>query len=77
MSHPVSSLSGVITVPGDKSISHRALFLGAIAEGVTTIHGFSEGDDCVSTRRALEAMGVPVEHAVAHQVVVHGVGNTD
>ncbi len=74
MSHPVSSLSGVITVPGDKSISHRALFLGALAEGVTTIHGFSEGDDCVSTRRALEAMGVPVEHAVAHQVVVHGVG---
>ena len=74
MSHPVSSLSGVITVPGDKSISHRALFLGALAEGITTIHGVSQGDDCVSTRRAFQAMGVRIEDSVAHRVVVHGVG---
>ena len=73
ISHPVLSLNGVMTVPGDKSISHRALFLSALAEGVTLIEGFSDGDDCVNTWCALEAMGVHIER-VARRVVVHGVG---
>ena len=42
-------LKGVITVPGDKSISHRAVMLGSIAKGTTNIHGFLTGEDCLST----------------------------
>ena len=51
-------LSGEITVPGDKSMSHRALMLGAIAEGQTSIHGFLNGQDCLSTLQAFRSMGV-------------------
>ena len=50
-------LRGRITVPGDKSISHRALLLAALAEGTSVVRGLSEGDDVVRTRRAMEAMG--------------------
>ncbi|HEX2047883.1 MAG TPA: 3-phosphoshikimate 1-carboxyvinyltransferase [Acidimicrobiales bacterium] len=50
-------LRGRITVPGDKSISHRALLLAALAEGTSVVRGLSDGDDVVRTRRAVEAMG--------------------
>ncbi len=58
---PGGTLQGTLRVPGDKSISHRALMLGAIAEGVTEIEGFLDGADCLSTLAALRAMGVEVE----------------
>ncbi len=68
------SISGELTVPGDKSISHRALMLGGLAEGDTHISGFLAGADCLSTLRALEALGVRIERPSPEQVVVHGRG---
>jgi 3-phosphoshikimate 1-carboxyvinyltransferase len=53
-----TSISGSITVPGDKSVSHRALLLGAIAEGTTTIHNFLASADCLCTAHCLTALGV-------------------
>lgn len=67
-------LAGELTVPGDKSISHRALMLGGIATGDTSISGFLAGEDCLATARALEALGVAIERPQHTQVVVHGVG---
>lgn len=66
-------LAGVVEVPGDKSISHRAAILGALAEGKTVIRNFLHGEDCLSTLRCLEALGVPVIRD-GETVVVEGVG---
>ena len=55
------ALTGTIAVPGDKSMSHRALILGGLAEGVTKIHGLLEGEDVLHTARAVEALGASVE----------------
>ena len=55
------SLRGVIRVPGNKSISHRALLLAALTEGTSTVRGLSAGDDVAHTRAAVEAMGVVVD----------------
>ncbi len=68
------SLKGQIQVPGDKSISHRAVMLGSLAEGVTEIHGFLEGEDPMATLQAFRAMGVRIEGPEQGHVVVHGVG---
>jgi 3-phosphoshikimate 1-carboxyvinyltransferase len=57
---PGRPLNGVVTAPGDKSISHRALILGAMASGVTEIEGLLEGDDVLATARAIEAFGADV-----------------
>lgn len=65
---------GELTVPGDKSISHRALMLGGIAQGVTDITGFLAGEDCLATLRALQALGVRIERPEDQHVIVHGVG---
>ncbi len=54
---PVTRLSGRIEVPGDKSISHRAALLGALAEGTTDIRGYLEAEDCLRTIAAVEALG--------------------
>ena len=54
------ALRGEITVPGDKSLSHRAVILGALAEGETEISGFLAGRDCLSTVNCLRQLGVPV-----------------
>ncbi len=59
--YKTNGLKGEITVPGDKSISHRAVLLGAIAEGKTVIHGFLNGEDCLSTISCFEKMGVKTE----------------
>ena len=67
------SLRGEITVPGDKSISHRAVLLGAIAEGTTLIHGFLKGEDCLSTISCFEKMGVKTE-IKGTDVTVYGRG---
>ncbi len=68
------SLQGEVPVPGDKSISHRSVMLGALAEGVTEIHGFLEGEDPMATLQAFRAMGVRIEGPNQGHVVVHGVG---
>ena len=62
-SSPVRSLRGTLRVPGDKSISHRALTLGAVARGDTEILGFLESADCLATMEALRALGVVFERA--------------
>jgi 3-phosphoshikimate 1-carboxyvinyltransferase len=71
---PGGRLSGTLRVPGDKSISHRSIMLGAIAEGVTQVSGFLEGADAVSTMNAFRALGVTIEGPEAGNVAVHGVG---
>lgn len=70
---PVSVIQGCITVPGDKSISHRSIMLGALAQGTTTITNFLRGEDNFSTMRAFRAMGVPIEDD-GTTVRVRGVG---
>lgn len=74
VSNPVHSINGEITVPGDKSISHRSIIFGALAKGTTVIDGFLDGDDCMATLAAFKAMGVAIEGPVNKQVVIHGVG---
>jgi len=71
---PGGSVEGTLTVPGDKSISHRALMLGALAEGDTHISGFLAGEDCLATARALQELGVQIEGPREAQVLVRGVG---
>ena len=71
---PAERVAGAIAVPGDKSISHRAVMFGAIAEGRTLVTGFLEGEDCLATMRAVGHLGVTVERPGAGEVVVHGVG---
>ena len=60
-SRSISSLQGVLTVPGDKSISHRAAILGGLADGVTEVDNFLCSEDCLNTRRAMEQLGARVE----------------
>ena len=74
ISSPVETLQGDITVPGDKSISHRAIILGAIAKGITTVSGFLDGEDCLATLQAFQSMGVRIEGPISQRVVIHGVG---
>jgi len=71
---PGGRLSGSIRVPGDKSISHRSIMLGSLAEGVTEISGFLEGEDSLATLRAFQQLGVEIEGPNAGRVVIHGVG---
>jgi len=71
---PSVAASSEITVPGDKSISHRALMLGAVASGNTEIDGLLVGEDCLATLGAMEAMGVTIERPSQTSAVVHGVG---
>jgi 3-phosphoshikimate 1-carboxyvinyltransferase len=71
---PAKHIGGRITVAGDKSISHRALMLGAVAEGTTLVQGFLASEDCLATQAALEAMGVRIERDDAGHVRIEGVG---
>jgi 3-phosphoshikimate 1-carboxyvinyltransferase len=71
---PSRRVAGDFTVPGDKSISHRALMLGGIARGSTRISGFLSGEDCLATLRALAALGVTVRQSAASDVEVDGRG---
>jgi len=74
MSHPSGPLSGVADVPGDKSISHRALILGALSVGETVITGLLEGEDVLDTARAMRAFGAEVARDEGGTWRVHGVG---
>lgn len=69
----LSSARGVITVPGDKSISHRAVMLGSLADGVTEITGFLKGADCLSTIDCFRNMGIEID-VNGDKVTVHGKG---
>ena len=71
---PSGPLRGEIRVPGDKSISHRAVMLGAIADGDTRIGGLLEGEDVLATVAAFRAMGVEIEGPDDGEAIVHGVG---
>lgn len=71
---PGGVLKGRIRVPGDKSLSHRAIMLGSIAQGVTRITGFLEGEDAIATLNAFRALGVRIEGPTRGNVTVHGVG---
>ena len=68
------AMSGLARVPGDKSISHRAIMLGSIAEGITEVEGFLEGEDALATMNAFRALGVNIEGPIHGKVKVHGVG---
>ena len=71
---PGGTICGEARVPGDKSISHRSIMLGALAEGVTRVSGFLEGDDALATLSAFRAMGVEIERPGEGSVIVNGVG---
>ncbi len=71
---PGGQLRGAIRVPGDKSISHRSIMLGALAEGTTEISGFLEGEDSLCTLQAFRDMGVRIDRPGPQRVVVRGVG---
>ena len=70
----VKSFQGKFTVPGDKSVSHRSIMFGAIAEGTTHVTGFLEGEDALATLQAFRAMGVNIEGPKNGEVTIHGVG---
>lgn len=67
-------VSGSMTVPGDKSISHRALMLSGIAEGVSEVNGFLASEDCLASLAAMRALGVRIERPSEARVIIHGVG---
>ena len=71
---PGGVLQGQARVPGDKSISHRSIMLGSLAEGITEVSGFLEGEDSLATLQAFRDMGVVIEGPEKGRVVVHGVG---
>jgi 3-phosphoshikimate 1-carboxyvinyltransferase len=68
------ALEGRIRVPGDKSISHRAMMLGSLADGTTRVSGFLEGEDTLATAAAFRAMGVRIDAPSSGERIVHGVG---
>ncbi|MFB9225065.1 3-phosphoshikimate 1-carboxyvinyltransferase [Paracoccus cavernae] len=72
--HKSGALTGEAAVPGDKSISHRALILGALAVGETTITGLLEGEDVIDTAKAMRAFGATVTRTGEGAWTVHGVG---
>lgn len=71
---PGGSLKGSLRVAGDKSISHRSIMLGALAEGVTEVSGFLEGEDSLATLQCFRDMGVRIEGPREGRVTIHGVG---
>jgi len=74
IAHPSQHLHGELRVAGDKSISHRAIILGAIAEGTTDVTGFLEGEDTLATLAAFQAMGISIERPAQGEVRIHGKG---
>jgi len=61
-----------ITVPGDKSISHRAVIVAALSNGVCTLRGFLPSEDCMHTVNAMRAMGIKIEQPEATRLIIHG-----
>ena len=73
-SHPCGPLTGTAEVPGDKSISHRSVLLGAIADGNTHVTGFLEGEDTRATAAAMRQMGVNISADGTGGLEIEGVG---
>jgi len=71
---PAASLKGDIRVPGDKSISHRSIMLGSLAEGETLVTGFLHGEDNHATLNAFRSMGVTIEEQAGGRLLIHGRG---
>lgn len=74
IANPGGAANGCIRIPGDKSISHRTIMLGSLAEGVTEVEGFLEGEDALATIQAFRDMGVVIEGPQDGRVTIHGVG---
>ena len=71
---PGGCLKGALRVPGDKSISHRSIMFGSLAEGSTEITGFLEGEDCLATLNTFRACGVEIEGPNKGRIIINGVG---
>lgn len=71
---PGGSVNGTIRVPGDKSISHRSIMLGALAKGITEVSGFLEGEDALATLQSFRDMGVVIEGPYDGEVKIYGAG---
>lgn len=69
----IQGLKGTVSVPGDKSISHRCIMFGSIANGTTEIYNFLKGADCLATIRCFQSMGINIEET-DHTITVHGKG---
>jgi len=74
IAQPAATVTGRLRVPGDKSMSHRSIMLGSLAEGVTEVEGFLEGEDALATLQAFRDMGVVIEGPHDGRVTIHGVG---
>ena len=74
ISKPCGELRGEITVPGDKSVSHRSIIFGSLAQGTSEITGFLEGEDSLATLNAFREMGVLIEGPEDGRLIIHGVG---
>lgn len=68
-----TNLQGEITIPGDKSISHRSIMLGSLADGITEVHGFLNGADCISSMNCFRQMGISIDYD-GETVLIHGKG---
>ncbi len=71
---PVKQISGTLKVPGDKSISHRSIMLGSLANGTSKISGFLEGEDSIATLDAFASMGVEIKRPAPGELIIKGVG---
>lgn len=71
----VNGLKGTVAIPGDKSISHRSIMLGSIAEGTTEVHNFLQGADCLSSIACFRQMGIDIENN-GDIVRIHGQGTS-
>src|SRR5210317_1971112 len=72
--HPAAIRDADVRIPGDKSVSHRAIMLGSIAGGVSEVRGFLAGEDCLATMSAFRSMGVSIERPAPTELVIQGVG---
>ncbi|HNX93309.1 MAG TPA: 3-phosphoshikimate 1-carboxyvinyltransferase, partial [Syntrophomonas sp.] len=70
----IKPFRSVVSVPGDKSISHRSVMIASIANGVSTIDNFLPGEDCLSTVRCMRQLGVEIEELSPSSLKVHGQG---
>ena len=71
--NPGRSLTGTLTVPGDKSDTHRAIIFTALAEGRSIVSSYCPGEDCLNTMRAFQALGIRID-ATPDELTVHGKG---
>lgn len=74
IANPSSSMHGAVRVPGDKSISHRSIMFGSLAEGTTKVRGFLEGEDSLATLKAFRKMGVEISDPINGELEIQGVG---